>query len=111
MKKINKTIAIVALAFAATFSAQSANAQTVSGTTIGIEEKADTVIGTTAGIEEKAQTVSGTTAGIEGKTQTVIGEDATAGLFNNLEKIKEEVKKNLDNVPSFNSFIKFILFG
>ena len=97
MKKINKTIAIVALAFAATFSAQSANAQTVSGTTIGIEEKADTVIGTTAGIE--------------GKTQTVIGEDATAGLFNNLEKIKEEVKKNLDNVPSFNSFIKFILFG
>ena len=75
MKKINKTIAIAALAFAATFSAQSANAQTVSGTTIGIEEKADTVIGTTSGIE--------------GKTQTVIGEDATAGFSNNLEKLRE----------------------
>lgn len=97
MKKINKTIAIAALAFAATFSAQSANAQTVSGTTIGIEEKADTVIGTTSGIE--------------GKTQTVIGEDATAGFSNNLEKLREEVKKKLDNVPSFNSFIKFIFFG
>lgn len=83
MKKINKTIAIAALAFAATFSAQSAN----------------------------AQTVSGTTSGIEGKTQTVIGEDATAGFFNDLKKLREKAKKNSDKVPSIKDFIEIILLG